>query len=118
MNMATIINLADYRETLDAEVLRVETLHHAKSPELLSFSFSPERSNLWAPQRSDDWGRDCTAGRGYAHELLQRIRDTGHTPLLGHVCGAMDRAAWGGVEVGFFQELAEQLEAPRRRYTD
>lgn len=66
-----------------------------------------EGDNLWAPARTGSHATDCDLGRRYADELLRHIERHECPPLLGYVCRAMSAEIWGGVEVGFFQALAE-----------
>jgi len=72
-----------------------------------SLSFVAGADNLWSPTRTGIYQRDCDAGRSYAAELLRHIEQHGSPFLLGHVCRAISRESWGGVEAGFFQAIAE-----------
>ena len=65
---------------------------------------------LWSPRRTGTWGEDNAIGRGYAGELLQVMRRSGATTLLGQVMRSIvEGGQHEGVEVGFYQALAEQL---------
>jgi hypothetical protein len=66
--------------------------------------------NLWAPTETGDWATDTATGRTYASELISVMRDNEAPMLLGHVGKAISvRGKHGGVEVGFFQQIAEKL---------
>lgn len=57
---------------------------------------------------SGDWRRDNQAGRRHALELLDHIAKNDATPALGIVAAEMiKRGRHGGVEVGFWQQIAE-----------
>lgn len=70
-------------------------------------SFLGADGALWCPERTGSYAEDCKLGRFYAGELLGFIKVTGAHPFLGHVCAAIPRDSWGGVEVGFLQAIAE-----------
>lgn len=73
-------------------------------------SFVQGRS-LWVPERDGRYDRDCATGRFYASELVEFIRATGRTHLFGFVGQAIARSGqWGGVEIGFYSEIAQHLE--------
>jgi hypothetical protein len=66
--------------------------------------------NLWAPTETGDWATDTATGRTYAAELIDVMRTNEAPMLLGHVAKAIAaRSKHGGVEVGFFQLIAEKL---------
>lgn len=66
--------------------------------------------NLWAPTETGEWATDTAAGRTYAAELIDVMRTNEAPMLLGHVAKAIvARGKHGGVEVGFFQQIAEKL---------
>ena len=66
--------------------------------------------NLWAPAETGDWAADTVTGRAYASELISVMRDNEAPMLLGHIVKAMgSRGKHGGIEVGFFQLIAEKL---------
>lgn len=66
--------------------------------------------DYWSPQVTGDWSTDCATGRRYADEMLARIRKNENPTALGHIVKAMvGHGQWGGVEVGFFQRLSEDL---------
>lgn len=66
--------------------------------------------NLWAPTETGDWASDTATGRAYALELLDLMTTNEAPMLLGHVAkGITARGKHGGVEVGFFQQIAEKL---------
>lgn len=81
--------------------------------------------DLWPETQSEGWGADNAVGRTRATELLSIMRKTDNPALLGHVVEAIGkRGVHGGVEVGFFHELAvnmmqlpvrEMIEVPLRR---
>lgn len=73
-------------------------------------SFVGNGKDYWAPERTDSYATDCRNGRSYASELIDYIAYAEAAPFLGHVCAAIAASGvHGGVEVGFFQELAERL---------
>lgn len=64
------------------------------------------------PVASGDWNADNAAGRAYADEFVQMIRDKESPTALYHTVKAMEgQGAWSGVEVGFFHRLSEHLLA-------
>lgn len=64
--------------------------------------------NLWSVEESGDWRTDNERGRLSARELIERMRSQATPFLLGHVAkGIAQRGRHGGVEVGFFAEIAE-----------
>lgn len=66
--------------------------------------------NLWTPTETGDWAADTATGRTYARELISVMKANEATILLGHVAKAIGaRGKHGGVEVGFFQQIAEKL---------
>jgi hypothetical protein len=61
--------------------------------------------SFWAPARAADYGADCAAGRTYAGQLVDFIRETGNPTLLPRIIGAMPRGEMSGVEIGFLTAL-------------
>ena len=66
--------------------------------------------DCWSTKATGDWTIDCATGRGYAEEMLNCIRTKQNPTGLGHIVKAMvGHGQWGGVEVGFFQRVSEEL---------
>lgn len=66
--------------------------------------------DMWSPEVSGNWGVDNRVGRKYASELLVYVQKKNDPTLLGRVMMAMiGRGDYGGVEVGFFQQISEHL---------
>lgn len=62
-------------------------------------------NDLWVTSPTHVWREDNDTGRQYADALLAE----GHPPLLCFVVQAIGpRDQWSGIEVGFFQRLAER----------
>ena len=65
-------------------------------------------ARLWVVEPSGDWTTDCTTGRTHAAALIAFMAVDGNTQQLGHVIRAIGQAGqWTGVEVGFYQGLAD-----------
>ena len=71
--------------------------------------------DYWAVDASGDWSADCKKGREVASTLMGVMYplDEAGPPneiLLGYVARAIiEKGRYSGVEVGFFQEIAESL---------
>jgi len=74
-------------------------------------SFYGGGDSLWAPDRTGNYADDCDRGRAYARELITYMRLRDAPMMLGYVSRAIGAGEWSGVEVGFFQELAERAVA-------
>jgi hypothetical protein len=75
-------------------------------PALLPFV---TRASLWQPATTGNWAEDNATGREHAEALLHLIAETNTHPMLGQVVQAIAKSGqWGGVEVGFFQRIAER----------
>jgi len=69
------------------------------------------RINLWSPAAvGGDYEAQCRAGREFAAEAIEHIRDSGNVPALAGIARAIaESGTFGGVEVGFFTAVSEQL---------
>ena len=64
------------------------------------------------PKARGNWAADNALGRAYADELVSFMRKRDCPNLLGATVKRMiDQGSFGGVEVGFFQRIAEQATA-------
>lgn len=69
---------------------------------------------LWRVSASGDWTADNALGREYAEALLAHMFANDNPTLLGMVCREItSRGAWTGVEVGFFQHIAQKAVSAR-----
>lgn len=60
--------------------------------------------------RTGDWQTDCANGREYARKMIAKIQDSCPSNLnfFGNAMKAIAAGGvFGGVEVGFFQQIAE-----------
>ncbi|SLJ88400.1 hypothetical protein [Novosphingobium mathurense] len=65
--------------------------------------------SFWAPERVDDYVKDCATGREYAGQCLSLARETGNIPLVTRIIATMPRGSdMSGVEIGFLTAIAEQ----------
>ena len=63
----------------------------------------------WAVEGSGEWGADNATGRGHADALIADMKATDFPGTLAHVVHAMiDRGTFGGVEVGFLNQIAQR----------
>lgn len=66
-------------------------------------------AQLWVTQPVADWATNCTTGRLYGHLLCRYMEATSDTSMLGKVSEAIVAAGqWTGIEVGFFQAIADE----------
>lgn len=70
--------------------------------------------DFWCPVRTGDWAADNIAGRQYADRLILELQGEVKGPnFLGSIVRDMIRkGTYSGVEVGFFQRIAEGLITP------
>jgi hypothetical protein len=60
--------------------------------------------------RTGDWSTDNRTGRHYAKNVVRFVCAGPRPTILGLMVKAMiEKGEFGGVEVGFFQEIAEML---------
>jgi hypothetical protein len=72
----------------------------------------PRRRELWEDSNTEDWGADNRSGRQKADAMLNDLHNGTSCSILGHTVKQMiEIGHYGGVEVGFFQRLAERLAA-------
>lgn len=85
----------------------------AASLDQLSFTSPRENGaiNLWSPAAiGGDYEAQCRAGREFAAEAIEHIRDSGNVPALVGIARAIaESGTFGGVEVGFFTAVSEQI---------
>ena len=63
--------------------------------------------HFWSVAPSGDYGLDCATGRGYAHDALAYVQETGDVSIVRRIVVAMPPARdHGGCEIGFLSELA------------
>jgi hypothetical protein len=64
---------------------------------------------LWSVRPTPDYAADNATGRGYAEILLAHMRENAIPGLLAMVIKDMRQSLspWSGIEVGFFQRVAE-----------
>lgn len=77
----------------------------------LSF-VQPDKSgyDMWAVTASGDWSADNATGRQHALALIGYMKVHNAPQLLGHVVRSMtEHQKFGGVEVGFFTEIASRV---------
>lgn len=81
--------------------------------DLLGFTSRRENGsvNLWDPAPvGGDYEAQCRAGREFAAEAIEHIRDSGNVPVLAGIARAIaESGTFGGVEVGFFTAVSDQL---------
>ncbi|WP_458393494.1 hypothetical protein [Rhizobium brockwellii] len=96
---------------LDIFSSQPENLFMTKLTSTLSFAAQAgSEIDLWTPAETGDWATDNATGRAYALELIGVMKANEAPILLGHVAKAIGaRGKHGGVEVGFFQQIAEKL---------
>lgn len=71
-------------------------------------SGSEAMSNSVLPESTGIWSNDNRAGRQAALDLVHRMRVENSPVLLGRTAKSIMAAGiYGGVEVGFFQQIAE-----------
>lgn len=61
------------------------------------------------PEPTNDWAADCLAGRTFARSVISAMKQSDSAPMLGNLV-RQNGAEWSGVQVGFFQHLAERLQ--------
>ena len=68
------------------------------------------RADLWCHEVQGDWAALCAAGREFGREACHHIQTTGDAALLSAIVRTIaERGSFGGVEVGFFATLSEEL---------
>lgn len=79
----------------------------------LPFTDAPlgRAARLWVVTSTGDWAADNRLGREYADAAVSCMKEQDVPNLLGHIVKAMrlSTAPWTGIEVGFFQRIAERL---------
>lgn len=70
-------------------------------------------TNLWRVDASGDYVADCATGASHADALLEHMDLNENPSLLAMVAREAARADWTGVQVGFFQRLAEKAVSGR-----
>lgn len=70
--------------------------------------------DFWCPARTGDWAADNITGRLYADRVISELQGEAKAPnFLGSIVRDMVRKGiYSGVEVGFFQRIAEVLITP------
>lgn len=64
----------------------------------------------WNPSRSDDYNKDCTAGRKMFNDTLECMKRDRNVYLLSRIIEAqVDGGVFGGVEIGFHAALTDRL---------
>lgn len=65
--------------------------------------------NLWEPaSQGADYAEACSEGRSRAKQLIEKMKITANPSLLGFVMSSIvDAGDHGGLEIGFYQGLAE-----------
>lgn len=64
----------------------------------------------WNPQRSNDYNKDCVAGREMFKDTIEHMKRGGNRFLLSRIIEAqIDGGICGGIEIGFHAALSEQL---------
>lgn len=66
------------------------------------------QTRLWCIRASGNWAKDNVTGRQHADDLARFMRLNDNAALLGQVVKAIGaEGSWTGVEVGFFQRIAD-----------
>ena len=64
---------------------------------------------VWEAKETGDWGEDNLLGRRMARQCIQTMREQEAPLLLGAVVReVVAKGRYGGIEIGFFQEIAEE----------
>lgn len=72
-------------------------------------SIEGQATSLWTVQRTGDFEADCATGRAHAMALSDYIARAGDPAFLPLVARDIMRAGqWTGVEIGFFQGIAQR----------
>jgi hypothetical protein len=91
-----------------------EVLSLSATSTLADLTFTGRRTdgvvNLWDHNVEGDWDTQCSMGRDFGREACLYIRLTGNVTLLPAIVRTInEQGSFGGVEVGFFTALSEQL---------
>lgn len=64
-------------------------------------------TSMWCATPTGNYEKDCETGKGFADELIERIKERESYGVLFQVAKAMPRSKFGPIEIGFFHRIAE-----------